>query len=528
MKKYSNYAKKSVSLILAVLMVLSCWVWVAPTDVSAEEIEIEDTTIGEGETVTPCPEDEHEFAVVEDDERNIEATCTEDGVNIEKCSVCGTEKETVVPAGHNYEETEDGHMTCVCGDNVYAFITFDSTADGIITAGDKEYTDIHVAKVNKNEEYTVKVPATVKTDAYSYSVLGWFKGDNKITGSTELKVVAGNDDETYTAEYSAIKNKYTITYVNEGKVVASYTYEYGDVISHTQPAVPVKPFDEDIDGYHYTFVKWVMSGVAPENNKVVGNVVYTADYVAIGHTYEPVWSDPTCSVPGGLRHKCVCGFSYITIDGELEEIPHTVGEILTYIEPTIYEKGYMEYICFACGEKTEEDIPALEKTTIKLQVYDENGNVARFATVEISYKKMVNNKEVEVQFVDTFNYLTDANGFIVIEVPADYKGWVARIYYNGGSHYGAVKAGEEVNIFGVEPAEPDFPEEIETPDSIEGKMELHKKDCSCACHRKGLWGFAYRLLQKFVFRFTGRVTCCSLPDNRISPELYEVVEEVEK
>ena len=36
--------------------------------------------------------------------------------------------------------------------------------------------------------------------------------------------------------------------------------------------------------------------------------------------------------------------------------------------------------------------------------------------------------------------------------------------------------------------------------------------CGCSCHRNNFWGIIFRLFQKFIKLFTGKINCCSCPD----------------
>ena len=466
MKKYSTYTKKSLSLFLAVLMVLSCWVWVAPANVSAEETTPDGVT-KENETVSDCPYEEHK-----------------------------------------YEETEDGHMVCECGDMKAVNLTFKSNIGTILDEANN--SDTLTESVYVGETYTIRVPANVETDAYAYTFIGWFKSDEKVSGSTELEVIAEDADETYIAEYNSVKRKYTISYLDDGgKSIASYTYEYGDIITHKEPEIE-KDYEADPYGIHYVFTGWNAVGTAPEDTKVMGSITYTATFITATHVFTPKWVDADCVTVGGYRHVCECGYSYLIDENEsIEKTGHTVGVVKSLKEATMFEEGEKVYICAVCEKEVTEVLPVLERTTINIQVYDSEGKEADFVDVELFYTITVKDKEVEVQFTDAFDYLTDANGFIAIEVPKDYKGWRARVYYEGGSYFAPLKTGDEViNVFGEKGEDPE-----DAPDlSDETK---HKENCSCACHKKSLWGFFYRLFQKLVFKFTGRVTCCSIPDERI-------------
>ncbi len=73
---------------------------------------------------------------------------------------------------------------------------------------------------------------------------------------------------------------------------------------------------------------------------------------ALGHSYETVTAEPTCTVAGSKTYTCRCGDTY------REEIPaagHSYDSAVT--APTCTENGYTTYTCH-CGDTYTEEIPA--------------------------------------------------------------------------------------------------------------------------------------------------------------------------
>ena len=84
-------------------------------------------------------------------------------------------------------------------------------------------------------------------------------------------------DATYTAQYSATVNSYTVTWVDDNdNPIESQTYEYGAVPSHDAPA---KAETED---YTYAFAGW-----EPEVQAVTGNQTYNATFIATAKEKAP-------------------------------------------------------------------------------------------------------------------------------------------------------------------------------------------------------------------------------------------------
>ena len=114
-------------------------------------------------------------------------------------------------------------------------------------------------------------PTKEATAQYTYTFDGW---------DPVIKEVVEN--VTYTATYSSILNKYTITFKNEdGTVLKQSDYDYGtpadDIV---RPDDPTKPADT---GQSYQFAGWLLEGSNPEHflaegDTVTGPVTYTAQF----------------------------------------------------------------------------------------------------------------------------------------------------------------------------------------------------------------------------------------------------------
>ena len=161
----------------------------------------------------------------------------------------------------------------------YTFSGWSPSVAGV--TGDATYTAQYSSKKNsykvtwKNEDGTVLKTDTVeygKTPSYSgstptkssnaentYAFSGWSPAVTSVT-----------KDQTYTAQYSSTKNKYTIIWKNEdGTVLKTDSLEYGATPSYSGST----PTKADTTQYKYTFDKW-----SPTVAKVTGNATYTATF----------------------------------------------------------------------------------------------------------------------------------------------------------------------------------------------------------------------------------------------------------
>ena len=104
-----------------------------------------------------------------------------------------------------------------------------------------------------------KDPEKGSTAEYTYTFSGWDPVVSEVT-----------KDATYKATYTAEKNQYKVTFVDEdGTVLQSTNVVYGEKPEYTGET-PKKP---ETDEYTYTFAGWT-----PEFKEVTGDATYTATY----------------------------------------------------------------------------------------------------------------------------------------------------------------------------------------------------------------------------------------------------------
>ena len=114
---------------------------------------------------------------------------------------------------------------------------------------------------------------------------------------------------------------------------------------------------------------------------ICGDSYVTDEVAALGHSYERVTVDPTCTEAGYTLHTCACGDSYVTdeiaalghtwTDADCDTAKTcsvcgaTEGSALGHsyesvtVDPTCTEAGYTTYTCSVCGDTYAEEIAAL-------------------------------------------------------------------------------------------------------------------------------------------------------------------------
>jgi len=117
---------------------------------------------------------------------------------------------------------------------------------------------------------TAPADPTRPADAqYTYTFKGWDKNISPVTGAV-----------TYTAQYTATINKYTVNFVDDdGEIITSEEVEYGNM-----PTIPANPSKAADAQYTYTFKEW-----SPAVVEVTGAATYTATYSSTLRTYPVIF-----------------------------------------------------------------------------------------------------------------------------------------------------------------------------------------------------------------------------------------------
>lgn len=128
-------------------------------------------------------------------------------------------------------------------------------------------------------------PTKEGSDEFTYTFKGWFTDKDGTNQVTDFGTMA-DKDVTYYGLFGETTNQYKVVWKNEDTVVKEETLDYGQPIT-VPTEIPTKA--EDV-GYTYAFNQWVNGTTAwSSNDKVTGDVTYTATYTATPKKYTVTW-----------------------------------------------------------------------------------------------------------------------------------------------------------------------------------------------------------------------------------------------
>ncbi|MBR6315803.1 MAG: InlB B-repeat-containing protein [Lachnospiraceae bacterium] len=248
-------------------------------------------------------------------------------------------------------------------------VTGDATYTATYTATKNKYNVIwkdEDGKVLETKEYEYgTLPADIekpanptkdRTDEYTYTFNGWTPEIAQVTG-----------EATYTATYKEEKNKYKVTWVNEGQTIAEKLYDYGTVSGNiVKPDNPTKAATPE---YTYTFDKWT-----PEITDVTGAATYTATYTAQKNKYTVTWKDAdgTVLISNELEYGTPVDKLGKPADPSKEATP----------EYTYTFKGWDKEPAMVTGDATYTATYTATKNKYDITWKDENDNIIRTDSVE--------------------------------------------------------------------------------------------------------------------------------------------------
>ena len=343
----------------------------------------------------------HKEHVWNDGEISKDSTCTEAGLKIYTCKVCGeTKKETINVLEHTWDEGKvTKEATCdTDGEILYTCKECNTTKTEVIKAHGHSYS----------EEWTVDKKATCeeagskshhctaegcnsKTDVTEIAALGHSWDEGKITKAPtcteagEKTYTCTRCNATKTEEVAALGHAYS----EEWTVDKEATCEEAGSKSHhcTRPGCDSKSEVTEIAalGHEWGEGKETKAPTCTEAGEKTYtctrcNATKTEVVAALGHAYSEEWTvdkEATCEEAGSKSHHCTrsgCDSkSDITV---IEALGHEWGEVKETKAPTCTEAGEKTYTCTRCNATKTEAIAALG------HAYSEEWTVDKEATCE--------------------------------------------------------------------------------------------------------------------------------------------------
>jgi len=244
------------------------------------------------------------------------ATCEAEGLKTRECGCGATETETIPVIGHNYEAvvtaptcTEAGYTTYTCAN-----------------CGDSYVADETEALGHSFGDWEIVTNATCEADGSKIRECA--------CGVTETEVIPaiGHNYEAVVTDPTCTEGGYTTyTCANCGN---SYVSDETDALGHSL-------------GDWETVTNATCEADGSKIRECACGVTETEVIPAIGHNYEAVVTDPTCTEAGYTTYTCAnCGDSYVA--DETEALGHNYNSVVT--EPTATEQGYTTHTCENCGD----------------------------------------------------------------------------------------------------------------------------------------------------------------------------------
>ncbi|MBQ9743367.1 MAG: InlB B-repeat-containing protein, partial [Ruminococcus sp.] len=244
------------------------------------------------------------------------------------------------PADPTRPATAQNTYTFTGWDKSFSSVTGDLTVTAQYTTTTNKYTVTFVnwdgtVLSTQNVAYgsAAKAPADPTREAtaqYTYTFSGWDKSFSNITG-----------DLTVTAKYTAVVNKYTVTFTDwDGTVLKSDSVEYGSAA--TAPSAPTRAATAQ---YTYTFSGWDKSF-----SNITGNLTVTAKYTATVNKYTVTFVDwdgtvlKSDSVEYGSAATAPAaptrdGYEFTCWDIDFTSITSTITVTAQYVDTAVYLLG---------------------------------------------------------------------------------------------------------------------------------------------------------------------------------------------
>ncbi len=287
-------------------------------------------------------------------ENNVDATCSASGSydEVTYCTVCGVETNrttvTTSEIGHTNGDIvieNKSEATCFAGGH------YDEVVYCTVCGKEVSRTTVTTANLEHNYVAVVTDPTCTTSGftTHTCTMCGDYYYDNEVaeTGHSYKEEIISEPSCTSPGV------KY-FTCVNCGDLQT----EEIPILEHTPgEAVIENEYVPDCTtgGSYYKVV------YCDECHFEISREFVSFD--ALGHSYEPVVTDPTCTTDGFTTFTCsACGDSYV---GEtVAALGHSYDDGVETTAPTCTEVGVKTFTCGTCGDTYTEEIAALGHTEV--------------------------------------------------------------------------------------------------------------------------------------------------------------------
>ena len=425
--KTKTVLKRSFSVLMCVVMLVSCWVFTAPEADAATPTEIYSYTVTIQTTDSADMADNNNQTVIISG-RNTNGTGASEDVLSEDTGVnytsfendngsysksgSGTFFPTKVEIDLKFATTLfwvtrkwEGTVTFKANNVQYYSTSLSISSDsswgqgvgkGFVEVPKSSYPKVSSVVYTKTPSSTITVPRTdealyteeIKAVALDQFGVIWYEEPNIYTnpyvdgiliqsGNLTVNSSANSSDgqdrniklvAEMSASGSVYKQEFSFKLIN-----AKYTYTFkndngeqlstGSIPYGSVPPTPATPTKASNANYHYNFTGW-----SSQVRALVKDTTFTAKYAQEAHSFNNYTSDnnATCTEDGTLTGTCSCGYKDTIEDpGSAKDHYHT--STVTK-KPTCTEKGILTYTCIRCDDSYIEYIDELgheyEQTTV--------------------------------------------------------------------------------------------------------------------------------------------------------------------
>ena len=324
--------------LLAIALVVSACGGGGGDDTDPPATQTNSSTNTDTNQQTPPSECTHNWEL-----QSTTATCTTEGKDTYKCSLCqATEERDVGPLGHDVQFVETIKATCIEG----GYDLYACTRDDCDVTEQKHQTAPSYAP-DAHDYVDEGVPATCIADGYNDKVCSLC---GSYSGNRENLTKLGHTFEREGYDGVTGASKTAPTCEANGKIVFTCTEE-GCVVEGGGPATKEETYED----------------------MVTAGAAYADEYKALGHNYAPTEDlsnrvenvNPNCDTPGYAVYECQngCGTTEKVTAG-FEALTHTFERnpqkdtwvYATEFEPTCITDGLEWVVCEDCGHNTKNGV----------------------------------------------------------------------------------------------------------------------------------------------------------------------------